>query len=58
MDHLYEDKAGTKHACEKAEVHPGVTLVWTKCHIDVPAGKSFRSFRELPNCPKCKDTTQ
>ena len=51
MNHLYE-KDGILHACESSEVHRGILLVWTKCEIDVPADKSFKSD-EKPNCPTC-----
>lgn len=59
MNHLYEDNLGVLHACEKSEIHPkhvgndGITLVWTKCEIDVPANKSFESDERV-TCEKCK----
>ncbi len=53
VNHLYESKDGIIHACEKAEVHPGIILVWTLCDKDVPAGKSFKS-KEKVTCDACE----
>jgi hypothetical protein len=57
MRHLYEtnDPIPLIHLCEGSETvpgDPGTYLVWTKCGIDVPAGKSFRSM-ERANCSEC-----
>lgn len=35
------DDGNAVHACEGAEVHDGVFLMWTKCHRDVPAGAAY-----------------
>jgi hypothetical protein len=48
----YEDKAGVMHACEGADVHRGVRLIWTLCQRDVPANAAFLSF-EKATCEKC-----
>lgn len=57
--HLYEDKKGKIHQCEKSQIVPnnyGTVLVWTKCEIDVPADESFNSNEEVTceNCLKAK----
>ena len=52
-NHLYESSEKL-HICEGANV-PDITgpyVVWTKCGIDVPANKSFKSF-EIPTCLRC-----
>lgn len=38
----YTDKVGLVHICEGAEVHRGVTLIWTLCERDVPANKAWK----------------
>ena len=53
MEHLYEDGKGIIHSCEQTEAHPGIILVWTKCDIDVPPNKSFKSNSETFNCVAC-----
>lgn len=55
MKHLYEDKAGIVHGCEKGEFkfyQNPITLVWTKCHQDVPANQSFKSNGQV-TCEVC-----
>lgn len=37
----WADQSGVVHACEGADVHPGVRLLWTLCNRDVPANKAF-----------------
>ena len=56
-NHLYEHPHGVLHSCESSEVHKGITLIWTKCHKDVPADESFLSLEE-PNCATCCDILQ
>ena len=34
----WRDSHGDIHACEGTELHPGLTLYWTLCEIDVPKG--------------------
>lgn len=51
-NHLYQDPAGVIHACEGAQLHRDVYLVWTKCCRDVPANKSFKS-NERVSCERC-----
>jgi len=53
-NHLYEDENGIIHICEGGHATPDQQnyLVWTKCSIDVPPNKSFKSD-ELPTCQKC-----
>lgn len=41
----WTDKTGLVHACEGADVHPGVRLLWTLCERDVPAGKAWHPKR-------------
>jgi len=50
--HLYQDKDGVIHSCEKGNGPPGIVLVWTKCNKDVPENKSFVS-NEKPTCEQC-----
>jgi len=57
MNHLYDDGKAI-HSSEGAQMvanDPGTYLVWTKCEIDVPANKSFRSM-EQPTCSHCVQT--
>ena len=59
MNHLYDD-GKVIHTCEGARMvahDPGTYLVWTKCEIDAPANKSFKS-KEQANCPACDQTEQ
>lgn len=53
---VWTDRAGTVHACEGADVHPGVRLIWTRCHgHDVPANGavlSCQGAREV-TCEAC-----
>ena len=52
MSHLYESQDGVIHLCEDGQNianDSGTYTVWTKCEIDVPANKSFKSDEE-PTC--------
>ena len=45
---------GVTHAVAGADVHPGVRLLWTRCEIDVPAGKAFLpGDGDTVDCPRC-----
>ena len=37
----WTDKTGLVHACEGADTHPGIRLIWTLCQIDVPANQAW-----------------
>ncbi len=55
----WKDQALT-HACEGADVHPGVRLLWTRCEIDVPANAAY--LPDPPDadpvtCPRCNEAT-
>ena len=55
MNHLYESPDGKRHLCEGGQIivnDPSTYVVWTKCKIDVPANKSFKSDEEV-NCSEC-----
>lgn len=43
---LWEDKQGFVHACEGADVHRNVRLLWTLCERDVPANAAFHPADE------------
>lgn len=45
------------HSVEGAEVHPGITLLWTKCSRDVPANKAVASWDMPVTCTACQDKT-
>jgi len=54
--HYRGQKTGIVHACEGADVHPDVRLLWTLCSIDVPADAAY--LPDPPNedpvtCPRC-----
>ena len=51
MKHLYEAD-GIVHSYEGGHVDSDTYIVWTKCEIDVPANKSFKS-NEAVTCDKC-----
>lgn len=51
--HLYEDRSGLKHDCILHNLHRGIDLVWTKCGMDVPGDKSFRTSYEGSTCLEC-----
>lgn len=53
--HLYQDKSGVIHSCEKGKGPPGIVLVWTKCEKDVPANSSFLSDEKVL-CKQCLTT--
>ena len=42
---LWFDDAGLLHACESAEIHTGIRLVWTLCGKAVPSGYAFAKRR-------------
>jgi len=54
MRHLYQTTDGLIHECEGEEIgnDKSTYIVWTKCGLDVPSNKSFRST-EAVTCPKC-----
>ena len=54
MNHLYESPDGEVHLCEGGHATPDGQnyLIWTKCEIDIPENKSFKSD-EQPTCRKC-----
>ena len=59
MNHLYESADGKIHLCEGGHAtEDGLNyLVWTKCEIDVPANKSFKS-EEKATCEKCREVVE
>jgi hypothetical protein len=53
---IWRDRAGALHACEGADVHPGVRLFWTLCQKkDVPANSAWLAERpaDTIDCPEC-----
>lgn len=51
---FWRDDAGRIHACQGANVHPGVRLIWTLCERDVPAGKAYTSDPpQIVSCSAC-----
>ena len=50
-------KTGNTHACEGADVHPDVRLLWTRCGIDVPANGAYLPdppHEDPITCPACR----
>lgn len=41
------------HACEGADIHRDVRLIWTLCQRDVPANAAYLCDGEQVDCPKC-----
>lgn len=55
----WTDTAATTHLCEGADVHPGVRLLWTLCHRDVPAGAALLpGDADKPTCAKCLEVSR
>jgi len=55
MNFLYQTKDGMVHECNSSQLFPNdkdSVVVWTKCNIDVPENKSFKS-NEAVTCPEC-----
>lgn len=55
MNHLYQI-GELLHACNSSQLFSndkGSIVVWTKCGIDVPENKSFKSNKEIVTCLKC-----
>ena len=52
---VWQSKDGLLHACEGADVHPGIRLIWTRCaKHDVPADKSWIQRNEdHVSCDAC-----
>jgi hypothetical protein len=51
---FWTDDFGTTHSCQRAEVEPGLFLVWTDCQKDVPANAAhFEEPGELVTCSEC-----
>jgi hypothetical protein len=46
------DGRGTVHACEAADVHRDIRLVWTLCQRDVPANAARLDHGPV-DCPTC-----
>lgn len=45
---------GSVHACEGADVHPGIRLLWTLCEIDVPANTAYLpATGDEVTCERC-----
>ena len=48
------ENVGVMHSAEGAEVHRGITLIWTRCGCrDVPANSSWAGREEI-TCAGCK----
>lgn len=51
---LWTDDFGATHSCQRAEVEPGLFLIWTDCQKDVPANAAHLEERgELVTCSEC-----
>jgi phenylpropionate dioxygenase-like ring-hydroxylating dioxygenase large terminal subunit len=50
----WRDKQDFVHACEGAEVHRGVTLIWTLCERDVPANAAYKCDGDDVTCATCR----
>lgn len=61
---VYRDRVGTLHACEGADVHDRVRLIWTQCatgatsgkpgSLDVPANGAWKQRHEdVVDCAGC-----
>ena len=50
----WKDAQGFVHACEGADVHPGVRLFWTLCQRDVPANAAHHpNVGDKITCATC-----
>ncbi len=47
----WRDGRGVVHACEGADIHPGVRVLWTLCGKDVPADTAYQAEGEVITCP-------
>lgn len=50
---IYWDVGGLTHLVEGAYVHEGVGLLWTLCHVDVPAGTAYLGTPNGAICVHC-----
>jgi hypothetical protein len=51
----WRDGRGVVHACEGADIHPGVRVLWTLCGKDVPADTAYQAEGEVITCPICRE---
>lgn len=54
---FWRDKQGTVHACEGADVHPGIRLIWTLCQRDVPANAAYVCVNTDKLAPRSDEVT-
>lgn len=53
---IFWQQNGIIHACEGAEVHRGITLLWTLCERDVPANSAFTTSEAVTaTCRRCAE---
>lgn len=52
--YFHDKQHNLMHACEGADVHPGIRLIWTLCERDVPANSAHISDQEDVTCSKCQ----
>lgn len=51
---IWTGKNGITHACQGADLHPGVRLLWTFCESDVSAnGAMLARDASKVDCPLC-----
>lgn len=61
---VWRDRSGILHACDGAEIHPGIRLLWTACatakavgepgSLDVPADTAWKQRpQDKINCVNC-----
>lgn len=51
---FWKDKEHFVHACEGANVHPGIRLIWTLCDRDVPENSAFiPESGDMVTCATC-----
>lgn len=53
---VWRDGSGFLHLCEGSDAHPGVRLIWTRCHgFDVPANGAWLKRPEVDHvtCQQC-----
>lgn len=61
---VWRDPTNVIHACEGADVHDRVRLIWTRCatgapgirpgSLDVPADGAWKQrYRDVVDCPRC-----
>lgn len=49
----WQDRQGVMHSAEGAEVHPGITLIWTRCGCrDVPDNSAWPGTEQV-TCAGC-----